>query len=477
MMMCEPKRQHPSYILIVFLEQIKNVFISLLILLLPGHKSQMFQYIFTALVIILPVVSALIKWYRFTYIVTDDEIRIKSGLFVIENTFIKKERIQSVSITEGIIQQIFRVVSVKIEVAGGKKNDCIINAILKEDAKKLLKQLHLSKKIPIDNNIDTKEQKSEVDSDKITSNAVLSVSIKRLILAGITSFEVGLGAAIFASIFSNIEDLIPSGVFRSIYIQLQSFSFLMFFLLFIICLVFALCFTTLRYVLKFANFKLSFSGTHLNISRGLFEKNEFSLSTKRIHGIVIQEGFFRQLIGFATVYVEAVGASDKQENKRHVIHPFIKKKDIPMFLHTFIPMIDYTEAVHSPPSRARKGYYGRSVTLFFLISLLLVSIPFIHTWIFSILLVGLIIGEIRYQYAGFSLIGRTLILRSGFFSKTTAIIPKDRIQVLTQQQSFLQKNSKLKTISATILSSQFGRTYKVRSLDELDVNTIMNWFS
>jgi putative membrane protein len=209
----------------------------------------------------------------------------------------------------------------------------------------------------------------------------------------------------------------------------------------------------------------------------LLEKNEFSLSSKRIHGIVIQEGLFRQLFGYATIYVEAVGVGDKQENRRHVIHPFIKKKDISKFLYTFIPLIDYTEVIQSAPSRARKGYYGRTVSIFFLISLLLMSLPFIHSWIFTILLVGLVIGEIRYRYAGYSLIGRTLILRSGFFSKTIAILPKERIQVLIQQQSLLQRNSRLKTISATILSSQFGRTYKVKGLDALDVNKIMNWFS
>lgn len=474
MMMYEPKRQHPAYILSVLIEQVRNIIIPIIILLVSGDKGSIFQYLFAIVLVVFPVVSAIIKWYRFTYYVTEDGFRIRSGLFVIENTFIQKERIQSVAINAGFIQQLFHVVSVRIETAGGKKAEGVLNAIPKDEALALRNEILQFKKKKIDATQTT--DKSEL-VDESSVDFTTKVDRKKLILAGITSFEVGIALAILASIFSQIEDLLPNSVYEAIYNQIQSFTYMMFFILFLGCVLLSLLFTTLRYVLKFANFTVQRKKNQLMITRGLFEKNEFNVSIKRIQGVVVEEGILRQLFGYATIYVEAVGMGDSQENGRHVLHPFIKMKHVPEFLTNFIPSISYDVISHRAPNRARKSYYSWSIMIFLIVALAIVLLPFVQLWALGLVLIGVFIGEIRYRYAGYTLLDRTVILQSGFFSRTTAIIPRERIQVLIGKQSMLQKRVKLKSIYITILSSQYGRTYKVKHLDEKDVNRIIGWFS
>lgn len=474
MMMYEPKRQHPAYILSVLIEQIKNIIIPIIILLVSGDKGSIFQYLFATVLVVFPVVSAIIKWYRFTYYVTEDGFRIRSGLFVIENTFIQKERIQSVAINAGFIQQLFHVVSVRIETAGGKKAEGVLNAIPKDEALALRNEILYFKKKKIDV-VQTAEKSELVDESLV--DVTTKVDRKKLILAGITSFEVGIAFAVLASLFSQIEDLLPNSIYEAIYNQIQSFTYMMFFILFLGCLLLSSLFTTLRYVLKFANFTVQRKESRLMITRGLFEKNEFNVSIKRIQGVVIEEGILRQLFGYATIYVEAVGMGDSQENGRHVLHPFIKKKDVPEFLTNFIPSISYDVISHRAPNRARKSYYSWSILIFLIVACGIVLLPFVQFWALGLVLIGVFIGEIRYRYAGYTLLDRVVILQSGFFSRTTAIIPKERIQVLIGTQSLLQKRAKLKSIYITILSSQFGRTYKVKHLDEKDVNKMIGWFS
>ncbi len=474
MMMFEPKRQHPAYILSVLIEQIKNVIIPIIILLISGDKGSIFQYLFAAVLVVFPVASAIIKWYRFSYCLTEDEFRIRSGLFVIENTFIQKERIQSIAINAGFIQQLFNVVSVRIETAGGKKAEGVLNAIPKDEALALKNEILRSKKKKIDVNV-TEENQKPVDEP--TVDYCTKVDTKKLILAGLTSFEVGIAFAVLASLFSQIEDLLPKSLYGALYNQIQSFTYMMFFFVFLGCLLLSLIFSTLRYVLKFANFTVQRIENRLIISRGIFEKNEFTVSTKRIQGVVIKEGILRQLFGYATVYVEAVGMGDSQEYGRHVLHPFIKKRDVPLFLNHFLPSIVYGEIYHLAPKRARRTYYARNIIIFLLIASGIVLLPFIQFWAFGIVLIGIFIGELGYRNAGYSLLDRTVILRSGYFSRTTAILPKERIQVLIGEQSILQKRVKLKSIYITILSSQFGHTYQVNHLDERDVNRMIGWFS
>ncbi len=474
MMMYEPKRQHPAYILSVLIEQIKNIIIPIIILFVSGDKGSMFQYLFAIVLVVFPVVSAIIKWYRFTYYVTEDGFRIRSGLFVIENTFIQKERIQSVAINAGFIQQLFHVVSVRIETAGGKKAEGVLNAIPKDEALALRNEILQFKKKKIDD-VQTTEKSELVDESSVDFKT--KVDSKKLILAGITSFEVGIAFAVLASLFSQIEDLLPNSVYEAIYNQIQSFTYMMFFILFLGCLLLSLLFTTLRYVLKFANFTVQRKENQLMITRGLFEKNEFNVSIKRIQGVVVEEGILRQIFGYATIYVEAVGMGDSQENGRHVLHPFIKMKNVPEFLTNFIPSISYDVISHRAPNRARKSYYSWSILIFLIVALAIVLLPFVQLWALGLVLIGVFIGEIRYRYAGYTLMDRTVILQSGFFSRTTAIIPRERIQVLIGKQSMLQKRAKLKSIYITILSSQYGRTYKVKHLDEKDVNRMIGWFS
>lgn len=472
-MMFEPKRQHPAYIFIVLIEQIKTIFIPMIILFISGNKGSLFQYLFAAVLVIFPVVSAVIKWYRFTYYITEDEFRIRSGLFVIENTFIQKERIQSVAIQAGFIQQLFNVVSVRIETAGGKKAEGVLNAIPKEEALTLRNEILRLKK-----RANKKTETNEIADESVAPVIDYSLTIenKKLILAGLTSFEVGVAFAVLASLYSQIEELLPRSVYNAIYNQIQSFTYMMFLFAFLAALIIALIFATLRYVLKFAHFTVQRKDDQIAIKRGLFEKSEFNLSIKRIQGIVIEEGILRQLFGYATIYVEAVGMGDSQENGRHVLHPFIKRKNAQLFLQNFIPSITYDEIFHRAPKRARRSYYLWSMFIFFLIASILVLLPFIQFWVYGLVLLGIFIGEMRYRYAGYTIVERTVIFRTGFFSRTTAILPKERIQVLTGKQTIFQKRSKLKTVYATILSSQFGRTYEVKHLEEKDVNRILDWF-
>lgn len=474
MMMYEPKRQHPAYILSVLIEQIRNIIIPFIILFVSGDKGSIFQYLFAIVLVVFPVVSAIIKWYRFTYYVTEDGFRIRSGLFVIENTFIQKERIQSVAINAGFIQQLFRVVSVRIETAGGKKAEGVLNAIPKDEALALRNEILQFKKKKIDD-VQTTEKSELVDESSADFTA--KVDSKKLILAGITSFEVGIAFAVLASLFSQIEDLLPNSVYEAIYNQIQSFTYMMFFILFLGSLLLSLLFSTLRFVLKFANFTVQRKENQLMITRGLFEKNEFNVSIKRIQGVVVEEGILRQLFGYATIYVEAVGMGDSQENGRHVLHPFIKMKHVPEFLTNFIPSISYDAISHRAPKRARKSYYSWSILIFLIVALAIVLLPFVQFWALGLVFIGVFIGEIRYRYAGYTLLDRTVILQSGFFSRTTAILPRERIQVLIGKQSLLQKRARLKSIYITILSSQYGRTYKVKHLDEKDVNRMIGWFS
>nr|WP_263315102.1 PH domain-containing protein [Mammaliicoccus sp. Marseille-Q6498] len=74
--------------------------------------------------------------YRnFRYEISDDEINIKSGIFMIKETSIPMGRIQNVDLYEGFIMRKFDLASVTLSTAGGKD---VIQYLNKEKAKNII---------------------------------------------------------------------------------------------------------------------------------------------------------------------------------------------------------------------------------------------------------------------------------------------------------------------------------------------------
>lgn len=71
--------------------------------------------IFLVFVAILPH----IWWTHFKYAITDDEIIIKRGIFIVEHTVVPMIKIQYTDTSYGPILRLFKLASVKVMTAGG----------------------------------------------------------------------------------------------------------------------------------------------------------------------------------------------------------------------------------------------------------------------------------------------------------------------------------------------------------------------
>jgi putative membrane protein len=60
-------------------------------------------------------VIGIFSWLRFSYRVEDGELRIESGVFIRKKRYIPFERIQSLDFSEGIFQQFFGLVKVRVK--------------------------------------------------------------------------------------------------------------------------------------------------------------------------------------------------------------------------------------------------------------------------------------------------------------------------------------------------------------------------
>src|SRR5687768_17407229 len=80
--------------------------------------------------LLISLLAAWFQWLRFRFLVGDDEVVIESGVFARQHRTIPFDRIQDVSIEQGLVSRALGIAKVGFETgAGGKENDASLDAI------------------------------------------------------------------------------------------------------------------------------------------------------------------------------------------------------------------------------------------------------------------------------------------------------------------------------------------------------------
>ena len=143
--MSDPKRLHPIAAVVNALRQLKEMIIPFLIFVVFGSRGTDWDlfYLFGSIgVVVLVLVYGILAWYRFTYRIEQGELRIEYGLIVRKKRYIPFDRIQSLDLSEGILQRLFGLVKVKVETAGSggmglQDGEAVLTAITKLDAQEI----------------------------------------------------------------------------------------------------------------------------------------------------------------------------------------------------------------------------------------------------------------------------------------------------------------------------------------------------
>ena len=110
------------------------------------ERSHMACLLTGAVLIVLVAVSIItiprIRYERYRYIIDSANIRVREGIFWIKETIIPMERLHKLQVSQGPIDRMFRLSSVRVTTAGG---DGVIKFLADEEASQIAE--HLKDKI------------------------------------------------------------------------------------------------------------------------------------------------------------------------------------------------------------------------------------------------------------------------------------------------------------------------------------------
>lgn len=474
--MSEPKRLHPIVILLTIGKRIKDfifTFIALFFILNKGDGGKLLLIGASAIVIIGIILFSILSWLRYTYRLEQNELRIEYGVFVRKKRYIPLERIQSLDISQGLLQRLCGMVKVQIETAGGSGTDeaeAVLSAISKEEARYIQEYVASAKNPSVQNDKSVHED---------PSHFVYKITPSQLILLSLTSGGVGVVISAVLAFLSQLDDFIPyKKIFRGIEQWAVSNLILIAILIFaglIIAWILALFGT----MLKYADFHVTKTEHDLVISQGLVEKRQITIPLTRIQAIRINENIVRQWLGYGSVMVESAGGSaSNKEGSKVLLLPLVKLQDIEQILGPVLTDYQFTLSFTPVPKRAMNRYILRGWII--IVPIVVVSIVFLKVWgLVSFIILALVTfwGVLKYKDAGWSLEEQQLSLRYRSMVRTTVFIKKNKIQSLEMKESYFQRRKDLATLEAFVKVGFGGAGGRVMDMDRMDVKKVYSWFS
>jgi len=469
--MNEPRRLHPVAALINFLKTVRELILPLgLFILFGGNEEGEFislRFIVLAVTLLGALATGILLWYRYTYWVDEGELRVEYGIFVRKKRYIPLERIQTIDISAGIIQRLFRLVTLRVETAGGgQEAEAVFTAVTKEEAERIKAAL-------LDDGMALFQKKEEVLEQ-------YEATAPRLFIAASTSGSIGVVLSAIGAFISQFDEFIP---YKSLFNKVESytdFNVIIISILGLFAILLVWLASILMMVIRYGRFTVVKQGNDLVISRGLLEKRQFTIPITRIQAIRIAENPIRQLLGYAAVYVESAGgAAGKESNYSTILFPLVKRTELNELLQQFTCRYVVPASFTPLPSRSLRRYIFRAI--FPMLILVVPAIYFFRPWGYLSLLFLIIftfIGYVSFKDAGVCVIdNRRMVLRYRLVNKTTVLLEKNKIQALAGSQSVFQRKKRLANVQATIQSSSLhSKVFRVMDVDEAEVTSIQSWY-
>ncbi len=391
-------------------------------------------------VLLVPVLALVmgltaLSWWRFTYVVQDDDIRLSSGLIARTNRSLPFDRIQDVNIEQPLLARIFGLARVRFETGsggGGEEGELKFVSLAEADQLRLLVQhRRLGTRAAVATAAVTEEQ---------PGRTLFAMSTRRVLLAGCFKFSLVFMAVIGAAL-QNMDWLIDDdwwskeqfGQIMGYEAQLESLSAMTqiigALILAVTVLVVGFISGIIRSLLRDSGFVLERTDTGFRRRRGLLTLTDIVVPIHRIQAALIETGPIRRRLGWYGLKIQSL-ASEGEKEPDHELAPFARVQEIDAIL------------AETPikPWWNRHGLFAADSIYWQSVALCSLPIPSIMTVVFHVqdvpllpvpfLIWALLMGvlEMRRKRHLWGLIDGHLIVHDGLLRQRLTILPAAHVQ-------------------------------------------------
>ncbi|WP_017672729.1 PH domain-containing protein [Blastomonas sp. AAP53] len=445
----EERRLHPLTLLLNLSRQVPQAILGLIALRLSGPEELRGWVGLFALIAILAMFGTeFYKWWRFSYRLDPQELRIASGIFSRNVRSIPYERIQDVNLEQGPLARMLGMARVRLETgSSGSGDEGALDSVDLAEAARLRDVIRLRKAAQAED----ASMAGDLTPAEADAPVLFTMDMRRVLIAGVFNFSL-VFFAVVGALINNLDFLIPGDVWNprrlldllglddlfaalDLAARIASVIAALFSLL-VIGLVGGIIRTTLREY----GFRLERTETGFRRRRGLLTLTDVVMPLHRIQAAVIETGPIRRRFGWFALKVQSL-ASDSDKESDHAIAPFATADEVRAVL-------DETRITWETDHAAMRSV---DPAMWWVPVVLALPVPMIAIGISATLASPLIalayivlplvpaLSWMHWRAHRYALLDGQLYVRDGFWAQRLTLLPVRRVQSVDIRQTAVSR--------------------------------------
>lgn len=348
----QPLRLHPATLLLAIFRtgpRLAQILPAIIALGVTGNWRYIAPVL--ALFVLFSVGFAWAAWTRFHWRVSDTGVAITSGVFSRNDRSIPFDRIQDVSIEQGLIQRVLGLATVGFETgsAAEKGEDGKLNAIALVQADALRDHIRDYRSHAAPSLVATSAPDAAGDAAGTVAAApaperermLFAMGPGRLIHAGLYNFSLAVIGVLFG-VLQTFDDILPFDPFSpAFWIAMAGDSALANWLLahrivsgavgLVALILLGMVTGVVRTLLRDWDFRLVRTAKGLRRTRGLTTRTDVTIPVARVQAALVVTGWIRRIMGWYALKLQSL-ASDGKNESDHAVAPFARIDEVDAIL-------------------------------------------------------------------------------------------------------------------------------------------------
>ncbi len=453
-------RLHPWTIALETVRLVRTFAITAITVAFVGSRGMWLWILAVSVAVSLARVIA--RYVSFTYRVQNGELITRQGVFARRERSIRLERIQEVSTEQGVIERILGVVKARIETAGGSGGDG------PESSLEVLSQADVNALRSAVTGWQASHGglpgSAELTVEQKVSERVLKLSLRDLVVAGLTSNFLVTALVFLAGLWALVDDVVPERFYRQLAGTLYGYAgrlsqegaskaILVGVAGVLAILTIGAIASVVGSIVLYYGFELKLRGDAFYRTYGLLTRRASSIQRNRVQLVEIEQGLLRRQLGYAALKVDVAGThageGGSERSGQNVLVPICTEGKVDSLAEKVFPQLEGSDADWKPVSRLAIGRATIETGIVLLIGTLAVVVYTGVWWWFGLLaLVGLVhwINIRRYAEIGYSFSVAFFRSRRGWLGRVLHIVPTGKVQVIEIRQNLIDQRLGLATL-------------------------------